>query len=700
MSVLLFGLLAIVGASAGSADVSPRGHGGTDTEGHSTLEQTIVPVPNGSGFTHLELGAGEPYVVREELAQAQGGRETRRTSLIYSGQITDFQLPDEESPSRVEFFEASDPTGATESAHRPQEALVVHEIEESIRQLNLFAAASPVEQGEGGRATMQSAVMTGDLADNQQLNETRWVQMLLSGGDLTPNSGIDDFSDCLVPPTGQTADPALYAGVQDYGDYPVDPGPNGNAFWDPDDVRGDFSTDGWPTYPGLLDRAQEEFTAEGVQVPTYVVFGNHDIAAQGTQATLGPFEDVGIGCVKPLAEISDLPFGLGGPGLQNPTNLAGLLANQVMIVPPDPARQYVDKAQFKSIFTNGPQADGNGFAFVDPTEESDSNGAAGYYAFDAAPGVRYVVLDTPSEGGLLADLAAGNIDDPQFQWLEGELEAASDDDKLIVVWGHHTISTLSALAADEAHPCTVDEPDDSHDVNGIRHDVNPGCDRDPRPSTPVHDGDELTALFNQFPHVVGYVAGHSHHNRVDPRGSDSFWEVASPAIADWPPQHRLIELMDNEDCTLSIFATMLDHAAPTSIPADEEEAGSFGVSELGAIGRTVTFNDPEHPEEDRDSAEGEASDRNVELLIEDPRAECASNGGGGNGGGGGGGDNGGGGGGSGGDRGGGAAGSATSGGGGALPFTGLALLPLLLLGLALLALGRAVRRLERTLGAG
>ena len=47
----------------------------------------------------------------------------------------------------------------------------------------------------------------------------------------------------------------------------------------------------------------------------------------------------------------------------------------------------------------GTQGDGHGFGFVDPAEEAASNGAAGYYSFEPVPGLRFISLDTVSEGG-------------------------------------------------------------------------------------------------------------------------------------------------------------------------------------------------------------------------------------------------------------------------------------------------------------
>src|SRR4051794_39674331 len=103
-------LLAIVLAAAPTAP------------GKSTLEQTIGGGDPAEGFQSLGPGPGEAYTLRDELAVPHPGRDRRRVSLVYFGQLSDFQLADEESPARVEFLDP-DPSGTARAAWRPQEAL-------------------------------------------------------------------------------------------------------------------------------------------------------------------------------------------------------------------------------------------------------------------------------------------------------------------------------------------------------------------------------------------------------------------------------------------------------------------------------------------------------------------------------------------------------------------------------------------------
>ena len=567
------------------------------SDGKSTLEQTITGADRAQGFQFLTPGPGEPYALRGDLASTHPGRQKRRVSLVYFGQFSDFQLADEESPARVEFLDP-DPSSTAAAAWRPQEALQVHEVDQSIRAMNRFLA-SPVPQGDGTRAQMANAVLTGDLADNMQRNEAEWVVKLIEGGTLDPNSGTADLSGSSCPPGTPLDDPEAYTGVQDYDDYSGSP-----AFYDPDVPSGQYA--GWPAYPGLMDRAQMPFEAEGLKVPSYTVFGNHDGLVQGNEDGVRSFEDIATGCVKPFS-----PATIDFASALNPTYLTTIAGTSFM-VPPDENRQLVDKAQFMALHATGNQPDAHGFAYVSREEAEASHGAAAYYAWSPAPNVRFIVLDTLSEGGMVPSSADGNIDDPQWQWLVKELDAATERNELVVAFAHHATGSLTSTVSDEeASACS--EPD----AHG--HDTNPGCDRDPRSSEPLHLGDELKELFLAYPNVVAFVTGHSHNSRVagyKAENGSGFWELKTPATADWPTTQRLVELMENCDGTLSIFGTLFDSDAPVDAPP-AAPAADFTSVQLAAIGRVLAYNDPQT---DTAAAAGELTDRNVELLLDDPRA--------------------------------------------------------------------------------
>ncbi len=572
-------------AAALAVAAAPAAVPAATLEKTTTSYATIAGEP-GAPYSRLKLGPGWKRVVRDDLGvAARRGRLARRRSLLYFAQLSDFQLADEESPVRAEILDIAG--SSFTSAWRPQEALEPFAVDEVVQQVNRFDQ-SPIRHTKRRRARLALTITTGDSADNQQSNETQWVVALLEGGRVDPNSGIEGgVCGALAGPAGEAA---RYTGVQDDGDV-LESG----RFYDPNRPSGTFAA--WPRYPGLMDRAQLPFEAAGLKRPSYVAFGNHDGTVQGNLHALAPLDALARGCVKPLslAGLSGLGALLTDPG-------------RSIIVPPDPRRGFADRPTYKALHATGRQRDAHGFAFVDDAELAASNGQAAYYAFTPKPGLRMIALNTVAEGDKLD--STGNLDSPQFRWLTREIEAAERRDELTFVYGHHPFAGLDNRASDEeAGDC------------GLRAVTGPGCDLDPRVSKPLRYGADLKKLLLAHPHVVAYVAGHTHENRVTAvRRADAtggFWEIETASEIDWPIQSRLIELMDNRDGTLSIFGTLIDHGATLATPAPGTSAAGFGPDALAALAREFAYNDPQAGVED--GAEGRPQDRNVELLLDDPR---------------------------------------------------------------------------------
>jgi hypothetical protein len=288
----------------------------------------------------------------------------------------------------------------------------------------------------------------------------------------------------------------------------------------------------------------------------------------------------------------------------DPAFIAQLIAGGKTVAP-DPSRRIVAKAEYRSLV-------GHGFSRTPRKQLKASGGTASYYAWSPKKRFRFISLDTVAEGGG----QSGNVDDPQYKWLRAELRAARRKRQIVIAFGHHTLDTMDNARADEKAG-TCDTPDE------------PGCDRDPRSSTPLHRGTKgkrtIRALFAASPNVVAYVAGHTHANRVDfykGRKGRGFWQINTASHIDWPQQSRLIEVMDNRDGTLSLFGTILDSAAPAAAPAPGD-ASAFSAPQLASLSRTLAANDPQ-----REGIEGSGNDapktgrrgdRNVELLVRDPR---------------------------------------------------------------------------------
>jgi 3',5'-cyclic AMP phosphodiesterase CpdA len=305
---------------------------------------------------------------------------------------------------------------------------------------------------------------------------------------------------------------------------------------------------------------------------------------------------VARGCIKPLAVT-----GVAGIGslLTSPA--------RTIIVPPDPERGFADRPTYRGLHATGKQGDAHGFAHVDSEELAASGGEASYYSFSPKKGLRLISINTVAEGDRLS--SNGNIDEPQFRWISRQLRAAAGRDELVIVFGHHPIRSLKNAAPDEnAGDCA------------LRAVFGPGCDRDPRNSKPLHLGPDLERLLLAQPHVIAYVAGHTHENRIAAfkreRGG-GFWGIETASEIDWPILSRLLVVMDNRDGTLSIFGTLIDHGGALATPPPGTSAAGFDSETLAALGRELAYNDPQVGIEA--GAEGRPQDRNVELLLPDPR---------------------------------------------------------------------------------
>jgi 3',5'-cyclic AMP phosphodiesterase CpdA len=360
-------------------------------------------------------------------------------------------------------------------------------------------------------------------------------------GDAVDNTQRNELAGFLALMDGGTVRPDSgapgYDGVQRV-DWP------GDIYWKPDGTEdGDvFQRDlGYPRRPGLLEEAALEFHSDGLRLPWLRCWGNHEQVCQGVGLVTPALARAMTGWRKPV----DMPEGID-PDTAVETFAVSperFLAGPYRQISPDPERRSIERG--------------------DLFEES-------YHVHDHGL-LRFITLDTVcDEGG-----ADGTIAPQQMHWLERRLEEVHssfrsrdgakvptrNEDRHVVVLSHHGYDTLS----------------------------NPRCEQ---------HAAELLDLLHRFGNVILWLNGHTHSNRITPRGT--FWEVTTGSIIDWPCQARTVEVYATEGGLLALGCTMLDHDGRGLAGLHRELAANVPLSGFESI------------------RAGTPADRNAILLLPAP----------------------------------------------------------------------------------
>src|SRR3954463_1637058 len=233
-------------------------------------DTTVRSIRDTDGDNLLEYAPGEDYAYLGP--EGANYRPPIRGSILNFLQLSDFQDQDEESPGRLEFLDQTQepPVSPVNAAYRPQESLSPWVVEAMVRQAR--NTVSPLTHDR-----LKLTVLTGDNADSQQYNETRWFIDTLDGQKkVDPNSGIEGTCD--------TTPDSPYDGVRGGGDtgyYEPDASAHSEAGRGYSPARAETGAEagrGVPVrdFPGLFAAAQQRFESLGLDMPWYSAFGNHD----------------------------------------------------------------------------------------------------------------------------------------------------------------------------------------------------------------------------------------------------------------------------------------------------------------------------------------------------------------------------------------------------------------------------------------
>ncbi|MEU2159320.1 TIGR03767 family metallophosphoesterase [Streptomyces sp. NPDC019396] len=519
-------------------------------------------------YRRIELGPGEPHVVRGDLIERPCSTRiaVRLLSLVH---LTDLQLADVSSPGRLEFLQRLMGRPGMASmlpSYRAHELVAAHAFETMLATINRLML-----QGERN-IRPDVALTTGDIIDNQQWNELQWFFALMNGAkNFRAHSGRIGTENVHSP---------------DWGD---------GSYWRPDSGDDDYKIRwGFPDRPGLTNAATAPFDATGLSLPWLACFGNHDGLVQGRAPASPEYSEIVTGALKSAGVSPHLLSGGDDGPPDFLSNTCEYFSGPTRLVTADKERRLMTRAEFVAAhFADGGAPSGHGF-----TETNLEQGTA-YYVADEHQSVRLIMLDTTNPGGAVD----GSVGLQQFRWLEKRLRevharyldedglwvTTDNPDKLVVIASHHGLSTLT-------NPVTGADPYQPESVSDL-----------PRILAP-----DLRRLMHRFPNVVLWVSGHTHRNSVRPcpGPQGGFWELTTSAITDWPCQARHLEIGLTESGAVAITTTMIDHQAPP-LPDDARE-----VELLAALHRELAANQPESV--GGHTARGGRGDRNAVLLLPTP----------------------------------------------------------------------------------
>lgn len=246
----------------------------------------------------------------------------------------------------------------------------------------------------------------------------------------------------------------------------------------------------------------------------------------------------------------------------------GAVAQMKMIptVAPDPNRRSLTKTEWIKEFSNTSSLPvGHGFIQTDP-----KNILGACYSFEPKSNlpIKVIVIDDTQDD---ADLPVkegiyghGELSNGRYEWLMAQLKAGQEANQLMIISAHVPIGVAK------------DSPMDWNVAPGYTSEEN------------------LIAQLRSFPNLILWVSGHRHLNNITPfKSSDpnhpenSFWEVETKSLREFPQQFRTFDIIRNSDNTISIFTVNVD--------PDVKEGSCAAISRSYAIASSQIYEIYEPP---------------------------------------------------------------------------------------------------------
>jgi len=208
----------------------------------------------------------------------------------------------------------------------------------------------------------------------------------------------------------------------------------------------------------------------------------------------------------------------------------------------DPDRRSLSRSEWLKAFSDTASSPvGHGFG---PNQAEKGFACYSFVPKSTVP-IKVIVLDdTQREDDGSADIHGhGFLDKERYDWLKAELDAGQADGQLMIIAAHI--------------PIGVEKP--GSELGWWNDKLNAVTEPD------------LVAMLQSHPNFILWIAGHRHLNTVKafPGESpeNSFWQVETSSLRDFPQQFRTFGIFLNSDYSVSIVATDVDPIVREGTPA-------------------------------------------------------------------------------------------------------------------------------------